>query len=521
MNLPKAVSLKLPNHTSQRYIPILIGVLYLLLATVSIFYDDITYDEQDHLNYGIRILKGKSSRQQVGADFNTTMPISALNALPRAVEQLMNDSLEKKDGGAMDVKRGRFITVLATLLLLGYFFAFGKAIAGFAAGCWAMFLGAVDPNILAHSRLVTTDLYGTLAFVAVLFHLYQWQVKKSSPHFYFWCIALAFAQCCKVNNILLYPICLFIILGYRFSQQQIFSWRVFFQQFAFFVFIHLLLINAAFLFYHTGMALEEYQFRSAFFQQLKQSWIGGIPVPLPQSYIDGFDLTQFERESFTGTAQNYLLGELRYKEGFWTYYIFCWFVKTPLLTQILILIAIFAALRNKRFRKPLLFFFLLPSLVVLIFLSSSSVQSGYRYLLPVLSLSLISAGVLIKEWIQQLPRFSGIILCVVLAIPAFMNFQNFIAYTSEWLWPKKNAYRYLSDSNLNWGQRQKQIGTVLKNNPQFIFEPPEPVTGLIVVDINKLTGIIEPKQFAWLREHYEPVTVIEGTYLLFDVKELP
>jgi len=486
-----------------------------------VVYDDITYDEQDHLNYGIHLLKGKSSRQQAGADFNTTMPITVLNALPRAAEQIFNPSLERKDGGGLDVKSGRYITILFTLLLLGYLYAFGKSLAGPATGCWAMLLAALDPNVLAHSRLVTTDLYSTLAFVAVLFHLYQWLIKNEKRHFYYWCIALAIAQCCKINNILLYPICLVIVLGYRFFRTNIFSWKTFITQAAIFVLIHLILINTAFLFYNSGMPLDDYSFKSSFFQQLQQSWFAGVPLPLPQSFIDTFDLTQFERETFTGTANNYLLGELRYQKGFWNYYFICWMVKTPLLTQLLILISVIAALVNKNFRRPTLFFFLLPSLVIFIFLSNSSVQSGYRYLLPVLSLSLLVLAVAISQWINQLPKYSALILCVALAIPTLISFPNYIAYTSEWLWPKKNAYLYLSDSNLNWGQRQKKIQSILQMHPEYIFEPDKPVTGLIVVDINKLTGIIEKDKFSWLRDNYKPEEVIEGTYLLFNVNKLP
>ena len=43
-------------------------------------YDDVTFDEPDHLNYGVHILHFKSDRYVAGRDFNTTMPVTALNA---------------------------------------------------------------------------------------------------------------------------------------------------------------------------------------------------------------------------------------------------------------------------------------------------------------------------------------------------------------------------------------------------------------------------------------------------------
>ena len=484
-------------------------------------FDDATYDEQDHLNYGIHLLKGNSSRQQPGADFNTTMPVSVLNALPRAAEQLVYPSLEKKDGGESDTKQGRYITILATLLLLAYLYCFGKSIAGHLAGCWAMLLGAIDPNILAHSRLVTTDLYGTLAWIATLFHLHQWLHKKENIHFYYWCIALAISQCCKINNILLYPICLLTILGYQLYNGSRFSLNKIWLPLFSCVLIQLFIINAAFLFYHTGMPLDHYTFRSNFFRGWKHQWFSVIPVPLPQSFIDTFDLTQYERESFTGTAQNYLMGELRNHRGFWNYYFYCWIVKTPLFTGAVVFASAIASLVNKQFRRQSFYFLIIPSVILILLLSSSSVQSGYRYLLPVLCLTLVAAGIFIQKTISRLPRYTVVLICLGLGMAVLISFPNYISYTSEWQWPRKNAFRYLSDSNLNWGQRHKKIQQILKQNPDYQFEPATLVTGKIVVDINKLTGIIETENFAWLRDNYSPLAVIEGCYLLYDVTELP
>lgn len=514
------MNLKSSQIGFSRIIPLLIGVLYLLLAIASVVNDDITYDEQDHLNYGVSILKGVSSRQQPGADFNTTMPVSALNAIPRATEQLFNADMHRLDGGISDTKNGRYITIIVTLLLLGYVYVFAKNIAGSVAGCWAMLLVATDPNILAHSRLVTTDVYNALAFVAVLFHLYRWKVDGVKKHFYYWCIAIAVAQCCKINNILLYPICLLIILFFRMQGNQ-FSFKVAAYHLLTFLLIQLLVINSLFLFYHTGYSFADYHFKSQFFQQLQQSWIGNIPIPLPQSFIDTFDLTQFERETFTGTAQNYLLGELRYRKGFWNYYIVNWVVKTPLLTQIISVVAFVTALLSAVFRKRAFLFVVIPTGITLFLLSSSSVQGGYRYLLPLLLLLLIASGVFIS-YIQVRIKPIGIYaISILIAIPAIIGFPNYISYTSEWLVPKKKAYRYVSDSNLNWGQRSVKINTILKNHPEYIFEPAAPATGMIVVDINKLTGIIQTEKFEWLRKNYQPESVIEGCYLLYNIRQLP
>jgi hypothetical protein len=50
-------------------------IIYLVLAIWSVQFDDITYDEQDHLNYGIAVLGGHTGRLVQGRDFYKTMKL--------------------------------------------------------------------------------------------------------------------------------------------------------------------------------------------------------------------------------------------------------------------------------------------------------------------------------------------------------------------------------------------------------------------------------------------------------------
>lgn len=499
-----------PVHPLIARFPFIIAALFFLLAVISVQYDDITVDEPDHFQYGASILRLKSNRYVEGRDFNTTMPVTALNALPRAVEQVINPGLQKSDWGQSDIKYGRYVTILVSLVLLAYIFLFAKAIAGFSAGCWAMFLAALDPNLLAHGRLVTTDIYATLSFVMTFYHLYEWLINKKQKHFYAWCFAIAFAQCCKVNNILLYPICIAAILAWRRKSLQ---WK----GLLIFLAVQIFVINLAFLFYRTGLSLEAYQFKSSFFQQLQQSFFAKIPLPLPKSYIDTFDLVQYERESFEGIPMNYILGELREKKGFISYYFVCWALKTPLLTQLLFFGATAYFLSRSEGRKTFIFFLLLPAAVTMLLLSTSSVQSGYRYLLPLLAMTYVFAGAVIPYLFNKQPAlFKPLLIGIPLLVVVFA-FPNFIAYTNEFITDKKNAFRYMADSNLDWGQRQEKINEYLQMNPDVIFEPGKPVKGKILVRINDLVGRRDPGMYAWLRNGHQPEAVIESCYLLYIV----
>ena len=499
-----------------------IAIAYLLLALGSVRTDDLTYDEQDHLNYGVSILKFDPSRNQRGRDFNTTMPITAFNALPRAVEQLENPILQKKDWGASDAKRGRYVTIAATLLLLFYVYFFARFWGGDIAGYFAMLIVAMDPNILAHSRLVTTDIYGTLGFIASFYHLFQWLEKKKHLHFLYWTIAIAVAQCCKVNNVLLYPLSLAILLFYTIRNFRELNLLLTTIRFFVFVIMQILVINFFFLFDNVGLSLGEIALKSELFQDIQKGWVGSIPIPLPQPYLQTFDLVQYERDTFNGTASNYLFGELRDKQGFNNYYFIIWLFKTPIFTVLLSVASIAYFIYNRQNLISFILFWALPVSALFLFLNNSTVQSGYRYLLPVLCLTAIPAGQTIAWIIDRVKKkWLPWLFVAVIILPALISYPNYLVYTNELILNKTRAYQYFADSNLSWGQRHKKVDDFLKEHSDYVLEPGKPVTGTIVVELNKLVGLTDPEKFRWLRENFEPFDDYEGCYLLYKVDSLP
>ena len=499
-----------------------IAIGYLLLSLGAVQKDDLTYDEQDHLNYGVSILKFNPSRLQKGRDFSSTMPITSFNALPRAAEQLGNPILQKKDFGESDARNGRYVTILATVLLLIYVYFFARAWGGNMAGYFAMLIVAMDPNILAHGHLVTTDIYSTLGFVASFYHLFQWLAKKRSLHFFYWSIAIAVAQCCKINNILLYPLSFVILAFYtvmNFRQLNLVQSLV---RILVFVLFQILVINIFFLFNNVGMSLGEFTFKSQFFQNIQKSWIANIPMPFAKPYIETFDYVQYERETFDGTASNYLLGELRNKAGFSYYYYVVFLLKTPIFTLLTSLGILALMIVKRKMFLNFLLFWLLPIVTLFLFLNNSTVQSGYRYLLPVLCMTAIPAGQTISWLAEKLKKnWLPYILAVLIVAPALFAYPNYLIYTNEIVFNKTNAYQYFADSNLSWGQRHKQVTEFVKEHPDYIFEPGKPTKGIIIVELNNFVGIVNPNQYEWLRKDFKPFDNYDGCYLLFNVESIP
>src|SRR5689334_5343728 len=128
------------------YLRIFLFTVYLVNGIVAINFNSVASDETDHLSYGSRLLKGHPEKINPYED-GSTMPISALNALPRAVEQVLHPGLVKTDGGLSDAIRGRYISLLICLLAGVFVFKWSKEIFGETAGLFSLFLFVFCPNL--------------------------------------------------------------------------------------------------------------------------------------------------------------------------------------------------------------------------------------------------------------------------------------------------------------------------------------------------------------------------------------
>jgi hypothetical protein len=68
------------------YLVVGLFVVYLINGFISIPRNSVTYDEMDHWSYGKRILMRKTDKV-FPFDDASAMPISGVNAIPRAFQQ--------------------------------------------------------------------------------------------------------------------------------------------------------------------------------------------------------------------------------------------------------------------------------------------------------------------------------------------------------------------------------------------------------------------------------------------------
>jgi len=142
-----------------------LSLVFLLLGIRSIGAASPTTDEPGHYRYGHRILRGVAERWD-----DSKMPVSALNALPCFVlEKLGSPSRDASEfSGPCDWTLARLPTLLGGLTLGLAIASWSKALFGWPGALVSFGLFAFDPNLLAHSGLITTDIFGALFLLLAL-----------------------------------------------------------------------------------------------------------------------------------------------------------------------------------------------------------------------------------------------------------------------------------------------------------------------------------------------------------------
>ena len=146
-------------------------------------------------------------------------------------------------------------------------------------------------------------------------------------------------------------------------------------------------------------------------------------------------------------------------EGWWYYFPLAFLIKTPLGSLLLIgaALLVFRASRTEEWRAAL--FLLGPVVVIFAAMTQSKVNIGVRHILPVYPLLFVFASRLAtlhfrRGWLGLL--LLGVPL-VMTALSSLKVAPHQLAYFNEIVGGPEEGYRYLSDSNLDWGQDLKGL----------------------------------------------------------------
>ncbi len=230
----------------------------------------------------------------------------------------------------------------------------------------------------------------------------------------------------------------------------------------------------------------------------------------------------FLERSVANAGNIYLLGMLRQGAGFPGYYLVAFLLKVPLAIQILLVIALWDWLRKFRWEEFIHreMYFLLPALIFTIYFNFFyRSQIGIRYLLVIFPVLLIFSTRIFRHGLlfSRRTRLALGGLGIFLALSVFSYFPNYLSYFNELILNRSNAYRYLADLNLDWGQNEENLKGFLAQHPDYHYNPDGPTSGRLVVEANHLVGILELPDYRWLRENFDPVGNYRYSYLIYDI----
>jgi 4-amino-4-deoxy-L-arabinose transferase-like glycosyltransferase len=454
----------------------------LLQMVIVLHRESLTFDEEDHMYAGYRMWK----TGDFGLNPEHPPLVKLLAALPVLREKLWvpplkgiyfkgeaylggRDWLEHNDGGSQRlVFRMRLAAaLLAVALSLVVFFA-AREWFGNTAALVALTLTVFDPNILAHSGLVTTDVGATLFFLATLYAFYRYVKQPNLLRLAVAGIALGLLLATKHSGVMLGPM-LLVLIGWEVAvAPKGTRVRLALRLGGAFAAMVLLSVGVLWAFYGFRYAarpaglrmvptLEAYRQSLNGFDRGVIWWMAHLHL-LPESYLFGMvDIRVFGKGFST-----YVLGRW-YPHGLWWYFPAAVSIKTTLGMLALVLLAGCAIVTRKLGKAPdqsrALVYVLFVWAAYLATAGVNGLNIGVRHILPLYALAAVIAGAgvaalapLSRKW-----KWACAALIVAHIASALSVFPNSLAYANEAWGGARNTHRVLNDSNVDWGRQLYQV----------------------------------------------------------------
>jgi 4-amino-4-deoxy-L-arabinose transferase-like glycosyltransferase len=508
-------------------------VVQMLLTVLVVHRESLTFDEGDHMYAGYMMLHDGD----YGLNPEHPPLVKMLAAVPLMGRQLWvpephnrdfkieaylngRDWVARNDGDRNQlVFQMRLAAgVLAVAFSLVVFFA-ARECFGDLAGLAALALAAFDPNILAHSALVTTDIGVSLFFLASIWCFYRYVKQPTWTHLIVASLVAGLLLATKHSGILLAPMMLLLIAYEVAVGQRARTTLRLLGAFCVIVVIGVLVLWSFYGFRYAprpaglqmSTTLSDYVAPLGPTISAIINGIGNMHL-LPESYLIG--LVDVAR--MAAFYPTYLFGH-NYSHGVWWYFPSVIVIKTSLGLLALTVLTLFAVfVRKLRFSREIVFL-LTPALVYLIAAMSSGMNIGARHLLPFYGFLfvLVSAGVAAlaassRRWL---------VACAVLvgahAISSLATFPHYMAYANEAWGGPANVHNLLSDANVEWGQQLFQVKEWQDHHPNeecwfAYFVYPEIYPETYGIRCHHLpTG-----DTGWLGETESIPPVIDGTILM-------
>jgi hypothetical protein len=341
-------------------------------------------------------------------------------------------------------------------------FAFARPLFGARAAVFAVALYTLEPTVLAHGRLVHTDLPAAFAFLFFFFALRIYFQARTTRNALLLGLAGGLALLTKFSMIVLLPVlaCLALsalVFAPRFKENR----RRILLHIAIVVCLVWVMVNAAYRFQGPAVSPGDVQWVQERSPDAFSGWMTFFDLGsriVPTYYLFGaYNVMLHNRDGHTAS----LLGQYG-NRGWWYYFPVAFALKTSLPFLIVAVLALGWILwRLFRRKDKSVLWLIVPILIYAALSMSSHINIGIRHFLPVYPFLFVAGGALLARLSNlRYPRHLAIAFLVLvfgwMAVEALRAYPNYLPYMNQ-LASSHPHWWYLSDSNVEWGEDNQAL----------------------------------------------------------------
>ena len=482
--------------------PLLAGLLIAVASVVAIasaWHDAPIVDEDPHIGAGYSYIAGHTyefnpEHPPLAKDF-AGLALTFLHINPKilpAVETAVND--QWNFGRSLIYHSGVdpiLLIHVARLPLILFFifcgwlvFLWARKTYNHRAALLAVFLFAFCPTIIAHSRFVTTDIPALFGVLFAAYFFLKYVKEQSTCNFWLASVSFGISLLTKFSTFLLVPYFLLLAIVWPWVNHQnyfkptlrLLGKTILMMAIGFIVIVgpiyelHVFDYPPAQQKHDAETILTGYQI-----PPVSNLVIWGSDKPVIRAYAQwGLGLAMvFQRA--VGGNRTYFLGQLS-STSFKSYFPVVYALKEPIPFLILLFCALwlggqFWVRKRGPFKNKLKEHFLPFAMLlwIVIYLGTSidaNLNIGIRHLLPIYGFIFILVAGQIEPLFES-KKWIKIIIFILLGwyITEFASvYPYYLTYFNEFAGGPSGGYRYVVDSNLDWGQDLWRLGDYVKAN---------------------------------------------------------
>jgi hypothetical protein len=362
----------------------------------------------------------------------------------------------------------RLPMIALTLALGALVFVFAREIFGGRVALLAVALFALEPTVLAHGRIVQTDIPAAFGLLLTVYAIWKYIRAPGWQSACFLGGAAAVALLAKYSMLVIGPAvaAIFVVLFCWLRARQTSLVR----EAVITAVAFLLVVNAAYFFHNRALSPGDLKWIGEVFPESSGIFTTAVRVGrwlLPTDLIMGI-YWQINHARVGHPAG--LLG-MYSERGWWYYFPVAFSLKTTIAFLALSVSSIlWASLRMIRRQEWRWLILLVPFLLYTALMVTSPIDIGVRYYLPGYTFLAILSAALLDFLFRDRPSKVGRLLGRVAAVTALFSicfetvraYPNYLPYMNQLASPRPHWW-YLSDSNVEWGDDSKELASWLRS----------------------------------------------------------